>query len=77
MKSLFRIIAGFFIGGTGGFVISQLISCLPAGGTWILMGNPYITPFVWGVFGAIVAAGFGNQEVTPENQEEYRKTNED
>jgi len=55
MSPIVRIVAGGIIGAGAGFLLYRFVGCRT--GACPLTGNPYVAVILWGVIGAVMAAG--------------------
>ena len=55
MSPVLRIVVGGLVGAGVGFLLYRFVGCRT--GACPLTGNPYVAVIIWGVIGAIMAAG--------------------
>lgn len=54
-NQLLRMAIGAVVGGIIGFALYRFVGC--RSGACPLTGNPWITPILWAIFGALIASG--------------------
>ncbi|MBP7829576.1 MAG: hypothetical protein KA248_06625 [Kiritimatiellae bacterium] len=55
MAPVWRIVVGAAVGAGVGFLLYRFVGCRT--GACPLTGNPYVAMLIWGVVGAVMAAG--------------------